>query len=340
MKIIFIFLFCINAIFAQNLDDITFGSNSSIDIITWNLEFFPKNGNTTVDSTAKAIESLDADVFALQEIDDVNALVQLDEQLEDYTSFIIAANYSYLKLAFMVKNNLNVLDYYSILTGSSYYFAGRPPLVIELEIGSEIYYFVNVHLKCCGDGVLNTNDTSDEEYRRKKAIELIDEYIEINWSNKNVIVLGDFNDLIQDNEQNNIFQSIIDQPLFYRFADYDISFNQSQNWSYPSWPSDLDHILVTNELFDELQQGSTIVKTILIDNYFTNGFADYDDYISDHRPVGLKFLLQTSEIKDELKGKHKVGVIDLHGRKTNERLNNINIIQYEDGSSSLNIYFE
>jgi hypothetical protein len=209
-----------------------------------------------------------------------------------------------------------------------------------VEIESEVYYFVNVHLKCCGDGVLNASDTSDEEYRRKKAMELIEEYIEINWSNKNVVVLGDFNDLIQDSEQNNIFQSIIDQPLFYRFADYDISFNESQNWSFPSWPSDLDHILVTNELFDELQHGSTIVKTILIDNYFANGFNGYDNCISDHRPVGLKFLLQTSGIKDEIKGNNKIGVIDFHGRKINEKSNIINIIQYEDGSSGLNIYYD
>ena len=31
----------------------------------------------------------------------------------------------------------------------------------------------------------------------------------------------------------------------------DIAYSSSSNWSYPSWPSHLDHILLTNELFDE-----------------------------------------------------------------------------------------
>ena len=48
-----------------------------------------------------------------------------------------------------------------------------------------------------------------------------------------------------------------------------------------------DHILITNELFDELSNAYNYVTTIKMSNYFANGFA-YDNCISDHYPVGIR----------------------------------------------------
>ena len=52
----------------------------------------------------------------------------------------------------------------------------------------------------------------------------------------------------------------------------------------------LDHILITNELFDNISDNS--VFTFKIDDYM-NGWWEYDNLISDHRPVviNLKFDL-------------------------------------------------
>ena len=66
-------LFISTLTFGQSLNDLFFGESDAFEAVTWNLEFFPKNNQTTIDSTALAISRLDADVFALQEIDDVNA---------------------------------------------------------------------------------------------------------------------------------------------------------------------------------------------------------------------------------------------------------------------------
>ncbi len=54
------------------------------------------------------------------------------------------------------------------------------------------------------------------------------------------------------------------------------------DWSFPNWPSHLDHILITNELIDN--QNINSVYTFKIDDYM-NGWNEYDNYISDHRPV-------------------------------------------------------
>ena len=41
----------------------------------------------------------------------------------------------------------------------------------------------------------------------------------------------------------------INDSSAYYFADSDIASGPSSNWSFPNWPSHLDHILITNELF-------------------------------------------------------------------------------------------
>ena len=79
----------------------------------------------------------------------------------------------------------------------------------------------------------------------------------------------------------------------------DIANGNSSNWSYPSWPSHLDHILITNELFDELQHNSTVIETIKVDDY-VGGWSSYDTNISDHRPVAMKFTPSTTLSVDDI----------------------------------------
>ena len=54
---------------------------------------------------------------------------------------------------------------------------------------------------------------------------------------------------------------ILDDFENYLFTDMDIAQGNSNGWSYPSWPSHLDHILITNELFDN----NPYVEVIRID---------------------------------------------------------------------------
>jgi len=45
-KIIFIFLISSQILSAQTLNDMYFGTDTTFDIISWNIEWFPKNNNT------------------------------------------------------------------------------------------------------------------------------------------------------------------------------------------------------------------------------------------------------------------------------------------------------
>lgn len=274
---------------AQNLQDLTFGTDSTFEVITWNIEWFPKNGTTTIDSVRQALESLDADIIACQEIGDTNVWKQMIATLPDYET-VFQTNY-YAGLAYLYKpSSVEVLDYYEIYYTSPFWNNfPRAPKVLEVRVQNEEFIIINNHLKCCGDGSISYGVTNDEENRRYEAMNLIKSYIDTNFPTKNVIVVGDLNDELTDDESDNVFQDVMGDIFNYKFADMAIAEGLGFDWSYPSWPSHLDHILITNELFDEFASSTAIVETIKIENFLQGGFNYYDNNISDHRPVGFKF---------------------------------------------------
>ena len=70
------------------------------------------------------------------------------------------------------------------------------------------YIVINNHFKCCGDGILNLNNNNDEENRRLQAVTYLKQYIDNNFIGKRVILLGDLNDELTDNNANNVFQKL------------------------------------------------------------------------------------------------------------------------------------
>jgi exonuclease III len=280
----------------KSLENLTFGTDSTFEVITWNIEWFPKNGTITVDSVRKVVEALDADIIACQEIGDTTIWKRMVDSLDGYETHF-GTNW-YAGLAYLYKtNSVQIQDYYEIYETSPYWNAfPRAPKVLEVLFDNQTYIIINNHYKCCGDGYLNLGNTSDEEDRRYRAMNLLKTYMDDNFSDENVILTGDLNDILTDNATNNIFQNIIDDTTNYYFADMDIAQGLPFGWSYPNWPSHLDHILITNELFDELDKASTSVEVIFIENEMVGGFGAYDAKISDHRPVGIKFVPNPSSV--------------------------------------------
>lgn len=289
LYIIFLFGVLSSATNAQNLADLSFGTDSTLEIVTWNIEWFPKNGTTTVDSVRQIIEALDADVVACQEIGDTNVWKQMVASMPDYETFF-QTNW-YAGLAYLYKPSaVEIIDYYEIYETSPYWNNfPRAPKVLEIRVQNHDFIIINNHLKCCGNGILSYGVTNDEENRRYEAMNLLKEYIDVNFPTKNVLVVGDLNDELTDDESHNVFQNVLGDIFNYKFADMELAETSPFVWSYPSWPSHLDHIMITNELFDEFESSSAVVETIRIGDFLQGGFAYYDNNISDHRPVAFKF---------------------------------------------------
>ena len=260
-------------------DDTTTNSTTTINpenlnIMTWNIESFPKT-NQTIGYVTQIINSLDVDIIALQEITNQSSLIELANSLNGNWDYSFYSNDS-LGLAYLINtDNISVTQNpYSILQQYDYEFAGRPPYVLELNYNNQEIILMNIHFKCC----------PGSEQRRADASYYLDDYISNNLYSDNVIVLGDFNDSLIDDE--NVFDVFLNKPQEYTFADYPMAQqnNEWAYWSFPTYPSHIDHILISNELFDEYQNEESICNTLLVDQNFSN-YASYDDNVSDHPPV-------------------------------------------------------
>ena len=258
-----------------------YGTDETLDIVSWNIENFPKI-DSTIELLAPIIDSLNVDIFALQEITSSNALNELASQLSNWDAIIGPSHYGQRNAYLINTHTISNTNNYEILNNAVNEPFTKFPLVLEFTFSNINFIIINNHFKCCGDGNIDYGNYNDEEYRRLYAMQLIKDYIDENHNTDNVIVLGDLNDELVDNE--NVFDVIIDDYENYLFTDFEIASGSSYYWSYPTYPSHIDHILITNELFNY----EDTTATLFIDQWYFNGFNDYNIFISDHRPVGIR----------------------------------------------------
>ena len=265
-----------DSIFNSSLNVV--GQDNTLDIITWNIEHFPKNNLTNL-YVKQVIDSLNVDIIGFQEIESTFYFNDLLDSLGNHwDGFRSGGNSSnYQELAYLINTSkVEILsDPYTILNSYQHEFAYREPLVLKISYDNEDLVLINVHYKCC-DG---------HEDRRLQASVILHEYINLNFINSKVIVLGDFNDMLTDGN-NNIFSPFLSDMNNFYFTDFSIANSSNEFWSFPSWPSHLDHILITNELFNYIVD----TQTVLIDWSLIGGLSAYDTYVSDHRPVIVKIL--------------------------------------------------
>lgn len=330
-KFILLYLLSFQFALAQNLNNLSFGTDSTLEIVSWNIEWFPKNGNITANYVETILTNLQADVYALQEIDDSTMLKAVVSNIPGYECYFESSYYGGLAFVYNT-NTISINAKYEIYTAQPYWNPfPRAPKVLDFQFMGENYIVINNHLKCCGDGILNLNDSNDEEYRRWEAVNLLKQYIDTNLTNKKVMVVGDWNDELTDNSSNNVFNPFLNNNSDFLFTDMLIAQGPSTEWSYPTWPSHLDHILITNALFGLFTTPSEI-RTLKIDNYM-NSWNQYETNISDHRPMGLKLFVGNMTKIEEIKSKKQLlQTTDLLGRKTAPKAEGILLHIFSDGT--------
>lgn len=268
---------------------LTFGDDTSFDIVTWNIQTFPKNVYQTPHYLAKALSALDVDVATLQEIEDPTAFQNVLNELNGYAGHLSSSAFGSMNLAIIYKtSSVSNVSFEEIFTSQDRPFP-RSPLLMRCDFNGTPLVIIDNHLKCCGDGTLDSSDNWDEEYRRQQACELLAGYINDNLPNEHVIVLGDMNDSLTDLMQNNVFEAFLTDPAHFEFADMSIAIGPESEFSYSlKGSSHLDHILITDELFGVFAKSSTEVETLRPDKALSGGRGEYTQYLSDHLPVGMR----------------------------------------------------
>ena len=207
--------------------------------------------------------------------------LELVEILDGY-SYVASNATEYLNLVVLYKENQFVVRNQSnLFTDYMYEFAYRPPLRLEMTfLGQNAIDFtlINMHLKCCDSG--NGFD------RRKASSSILYDYLNLSVEAGvvNHIVVGDWNDDLSDTYSENSFNIFLDDTDNYKYVNYDYA-NSGYTIavSYPGYPSFIDHIMISKDLFEEADNGD--IQTIRLGDYISG----YDQIISDHRPVVWRF---------------------------------------------------
>ncbi|MCF7913230.1 MAG: endonuclease/exonuclease/phosphatase family protein [Candidatus Cloacimonetes bacterium] len=263
-----------------NTNELKIGSDETLEIITWNIENFPKLQNDTVELMVELINEMDVDIICLQEIESSADFILLDNELTAWDGFRANSAAYDIDLALLYKNSADFqISSIRELFDDDWYAFPRPPLQIEFLWNNETFFLINNHLKAMGE--------QDDIERRRQACEGLAEYVLTVLPNENVIIVGDLNDLITDPPETNVFNPFLLDTENFLMTDYNIAYGSALHWSWNNGSSHLDHIIISNELFGEFSNQGSSIQTIRIDDYLTGGWNFYEQYISDHRPVAL-----------------------------------------------------
>ncbi|MCD8422289.1 InlB B-repeat-containing protein [Tenacibaculum finnmarkense] len=301
--------------------------DKTLDIVTWNIEWFgdqtnsPAAGNPNSDEIQKekvkeVLLGLDADVIAVQEIADIILFKELVTELPAY-DFILSNAFSYpnnttgtpQKLGFIYKksvvnfksstpllkaihpyyngNDESAIQDFPHPTKASFFASGRLPFLMTADVTlnntTEEFSFIVLHARA------NNNSDAQNRYdMRKYDIEVLKKELDTNFSTKNVVLLGDYNDdvdqtVVRVNTSTSTYDAFIQDPTNYTITTTALS--KAGFRSYPSFPNLIDHITISNELNDNYLSGSEKVHYELYNN-------EYTKTASDHLPVSvrLKFI--------------------------------------------------
>ncbi|XWN35925.1 MAG: T9SS type A sorting domain-containing protein [Balneola sp.] len=313
--------------------------DQTLDVVTWNIEWFGDAGNGPEDDDLQlrnvitVVETIDADIYALQEISSPNRFNALLDSLEGYGGFL--ADFSQTQeTAYLFKRaTIDSLDSATLSSSDGFtqsnWANGRYPLMFRFmadinDEQQEVYAF-NIHAKA------TVNDPASDYNQRLVASGEMKEYLDRNFADKNVIFLGDYND--------EILESIVnsnDSP--YKNFDDDSEYTivtkslEENGFTSRSSTSMIDHITFSSELSDDYFAGTERVEN----PFYVGSFLSET---SDHFPVWMRFKFGIITSNDE-EGFEKPNTITLNQNYPNP-FNPSTVISYTLSASTnvnLNVY--
>jgi endonuclease/exonuclease/phosphatase family metal-dependent hydrolase len=262
-------------------DPLHLGSAATLEILTWNLHNFPSTDTTAAEVAALTL-AMDVDLVALQEIADVTAFAQILAALPGYEGVTSPDQYSageYQKTGFLYRTDgLRLTRTESLFAGDDYAFP-RPPLAghfaLQHEDGSETPLLVIVaHLKA------SPGETN--EARRRAACAALKAHVDALLAQEpgsDVAIVGDLNDLLTDAPADNVFTVFTDDPEDYTILSAPLA--AAGEFSYIPYRHLYDHLIAVRPFADRFfAEATAAVPLELTDLAF-----DYEEVISDHRPV-------------------------------------------------------
>jgi len=255
-----------------------------LETVTWNLKNYKiSSGNVKTNNDIRMIDSLNADLYAFEEVDSKQAMDKLLSRMKGYRE--IYEKNPYEGNAFVY--NTNAID--SVSSGeisdgqNEHAWANRLPFYFSFNYKpgngkkAVLIYAVVIHAKA---------GASDASYQRRvKAARELYNYLTQHKPNARIILLGDFNDETNtsiDNGHQSPYKPFVQDSLHYDTITYTLSAHHKT--SETNYQSVIDNIIISNEMEPYYEKGSAAI--VIPDNSF---IKNYGATTSDHYPVWAKF---------------------------------------------------
>ncbi len=276
------------------------GSPHTLELATWNIRNFPTEPSS-VERVAILLAAMQLDLVAVQEVGDVDAWQAMVDGLNAmsphvHDTLLSPDEYfdgSYQKTGFLWRTDMiELVDATSLFPEDTYAFP-RPPLQARFEVAHPggwtlDFAAIVVHLKASGGAV--------NEQRRGAAVIRLVEHIDTlagydttpdtpDIVEPEVVLMGDFNDLLDDPVEQNVFVPLIDDPYHYLALTRPLV--DQGDYTMLPWNSFIDHLFITSDLQYEYAGGRTVVVGLdrTVELYGIDLGYDYVEDVSDHLPV-------------------------------------------------------
>ena len=263
----------------------------TFDLVTWNIEWFGANDlgpnpDIQMENVIEVVETINADLYALQEIASIERFNTLVDRLPDYRGFL--ASYSQRqRTGYLFKTAvIDSLDAGLLTEGQeSFDWAGRLPLYFQFDATiaghTRRITSYNVHAKAFGD--------RDSYFRRKNAAHSLKSYFDNEKRDENVIFIGDYNDQLNFstyNEEVSPYKIFLEDDHYYAVTKL-LEDRGFASYLAGQFRSMIDHIIIANELIDDHIDGAQRVEN-------PNYIASFISTTSDHAPVWTRFDFSTN----------------------------------------------
>jgi len=301
----------------------------TLDVVTWNIEWFgdesnsPPAGDPNSDAiqkdAAKAIiMELNADIYAVQEISDDVLFEAMVNELPGY-DFVLSTAVSRpndpgvkQKVGFIyntttvtnVSTKVLLASIHPLYNGGDdsalvgypsttdrFYATGRLPFLLtaDVVIGGETepYNFVALHARA------NGSTAAQNRYdMRKYDVEVLKDSLDAQFSNVNLILLGDYNDDVDETVADipstiTSYEEYSDDTINYTIVSRALSDGGFRSFVFRE--NMIDHIAITDELDDNYIDQSVRVHYEFYDNTYT-------ETASDHFPVSASLQMKAFEL--------------------------------------------
>lgn len=290
-----VLIICVAFLFAESVSAQTFDAfiqdipkDSTFDVVTWNIEWFgsesngPEDIDLQLNNVIEVVETLDADLYAFQEIVDKPLFFALNDSLENYSGFYASYSQSQ-KTAYLFKTTvIDSLDsgLLEAQQNEADWAGGRFPLFFEFDVTISDQtlrvFSYNLHAKAFAD--------QNAYNQRRNAANSLKEYLDRSRYNASVIVLGDFNDMLTSStfEDMESPYSVFVEDDFYLPVTKPLEEEGRTSYLDERYLSFIDHIIVTNVLKNIHMQGEQMVAE-------TDYIENFESTTSDHAPVWTRF---------------------------------------------------